>query len=183
MADTQTTVTNLDVQLLDAERSNTTTVKLDNPRNGITREQVSAAMQPAFTNGWFLSSKGETLMYLGNVTINQSIKTILDGQDFYVTPSELTVYLGNEVSTDTAVDYTVTCSGATIQGYDISEFTPSNVMRITAAELAENGLSVTISILKLPNMTSGNFTRNLYLIIQGVRIAVPFNIRNENPSQ
>lgn len=72
--DTQTTVANLDIQILSAERSETTTIKLDNPKQNLTREMVSAAMQPAFTNGWLLTSKGSVAMYLGDVTYNTSTK-------------------------------------------------------------------------------------------------------------
>lgn len=170
MADTQTTVVNLDIQLLDADRSNTTTIKLDNPKNDVTREQVSAAMQPAFTNGWFLSSKGDPLMYIGDVTINQSIKTKLDGQDFYVTPSELT--LTYDSASDKSAGGVITVSGATIQG---TNFVKSDYQARKSISVADNGLSVTVVVSNSSDTTqrppAGTFT--LILIIMGQSVYVP----------
>ena len=165
MADTQTTVTNLDIQLLDADRSNTVTIKLDNPKNNVTREQVSAAMQPALTNGWFLNSKGDTIMYLGDVTINQSIKTKLGGEDFYVTPDSITmvVPLNNSAST------TVTVTGATIQGFNFANVTNNDATY--TAKVADNGLSVTLTIKQNTALSDGTF--DFILIIQGTQVVIP----------
>ena len=58
MPDTTTVVKTLDIQMLDADRQDATLIKLDNPKDNITREMVSAAMQPAFANNWFLTTKG-----------------------------------------------------------------------------------------------------------------------------
>lgn len=163
MADTTTTVKTVDIQLLDADRSNATTIKLDNPKNDLTREQVSAAMQPAFTNGWFLCTNGNVAMYLGDVTINQSIKTKLGGEDFYVTPSLLT--LTKETNTATG---TITVSGATIQGY---RFNISNTNTFTVSgKISSNGLSIDITVKDSQLLLSMDF--KTYLIIQGQTIEV-----------
>ncbi len=164
MADTQTTVTTLDIQMLDADRSNATTIKLDNPKDNVTREQVSSAMQPAFSNGWFLCSNGNTAMYLGDVTINQSIKTKLAGEDFYVTPDTITMESGAT---------TVTVSGATIQGYNLKDTDTLVNHRVTSIAIASNGLSITFSIEKI-NTGTENFT--LVLIIQGLEINIPVTL-------
>ena len=172
MADTQTIVTNLDIQLLDAERSNTVTIKLDNPKNNVTREQVSAAMQPALTNGWFLNSKGDALMYLGDVTINQSIKTKLSGEDFYVTPSSISGnFIGKSFQTQ------VTVSGATIQGYNfdnIDNQTGKNVVR--QLQITENQLSAILFVDANEAVTSGSYSMDLQLIIQGITVTIPVNL-------
>lgn len=162
MADTQTTVTNLDIQLLDANRGDATTIKLDNPKDDVTREQVSAAMQPALAAGWFLTNNGSPAMYVGDITVNQSIKTKLGGEDFYITPTTLTLTVNNNIATGT-----ITCSGATIQGYN---FTSLNNIEYNSlrATIAENGLSITINAFK----TDSSFSFVTTLVIQGVEVNV-----------
>ena len=174
MSDSQTTVTNLDIQLLDAERSNTVTIKLDNPKNDVTREQVSSAMQTPLNNGWFLNSKGDTLMYLGDVTINQSIKTKLGGEDFYVTPSSVDTNAVKGIPFET----TITVSGATIQGYNFA-----NVVTDTGSDpqlmgtIAANGLSILITIRVNVGANVGTtLTCDLQLIILGAVVTVPVKI-------
>lgn len=178
MPDTTKIVETLDIQLLDESRSNATTVKLDNPRENITREQVSAAMQPAFANGWFLTSKGDVAMYLGDVTINKSIKTTLDGSDFYVTPTSLTMKAVNESQTE--YEPTITVSGATIQGYNYTPLTGPLASKIDKFEvtIAENGLTATLKFFASAGFGSGSdyCTMDFYLVIQGVRITIPIRL-------
>lgn len=170
MADTQTTVVNLDIQLLDESRADTTTFKLDNPKSNVTREQVSSAMQPALTNGWLLTTKGNVAMYLGDITINQSIKTKLGGEDFYVSPSE--VNLQTDGTTDVAT--TINVSGATIQGYNFKNFTDKVQCR-GLATVAENALSIDVTvIIDSGSLDSGvNLLCTLILVIQGVEVEIP----------
>lgn len=168
--DVQTTVSNLDIQILNAERAETTTFKLDNPKQNLTREMVSAAMQPALANGWLLTSKGSVAMYLGDVTYNTSTKIKLGGEDFYVTPTSL------ELTPDFGpgrLKGTVNVSGATIQGYNIvhvSGGTPDNIEVV----LSENKLTATIK-LTMDNTSTPvpNCDYNLELVIQGIVVTVP----------
>lgn len=166
MPDTITNVTTVDIQMLDENRSNATTIKLDNPKENLTREQVSAAMQPAFANGWFLCNNGSVAMYLGDVTVNQSIKTKLGGEDFYVTPSSLNFTAG---SAEEGLDINV--SGATIQGYNIKYTNPGTdpILNVT---IAENGLSAHVSI---DDYSSGH-SATLILIILGTSVNVTVNM-------
>lgn len=163
MADTTTNVTNLDIQLLDADRSGTVTIKLDNPKANVTREQVSAAMQPALSAGWFLSSKGTPAMYLGDITINQSIKTKLGGEDFYVTPSSITFN-----ASSAADGTTIQISGATVQGYNILRNPETDP--VLSVEITNNGLSVEV---KIEEDYASGITMTLVLIIQGVAVNIP----------
>ena len=185
MADTQTTVTTLDIQMLNADRADATTIKLDNPKENVTREMVSSAMQPAFTNGWFLTTKGDPAMYLGDVTINQSIKTKLGGEDFYVTPDRI----GNPnsgqyfmIPSDTKIAETsVSVTGATIQGYNwvLSSVFPNF---IPTATISENKLSVNIKFDANNNVFPLNSTAtfSLILIIQGIEVTIPIAVRMES---
>lgn len=165
MADTQTTVTTLDIQMLNADRADATTIKLDNPKDSVTREMVSIAMQPAFAKGWFLTNKGEPAMYLGDVTLNQSIKTKLGGEDFYVTPASLTINTNTE--SESSGEFQV--SGAQILGYDYKEMSNSGTgnASITSVRITNNSQTIQIK-------AKGDSTRSVrydfYLVIQGERI-------------
>ncbi len=170
MADSVVTnITTLDIQMLDADRKNATTIKLDFPKDGVTREQVSAAMQPAFTNGWLLTNSGSVAMYLGDVTINQSIKTKLDGEDFYITPAELYIATNGE----TPVTSELTVAGATFMGYDYIKTGSGGggSASITGVKITNNGLTMQIS-------ASGDSTNTVmydfYVIVQGEKIKIPF---------
>lgn len=163
MADSITNVKTVDIQMLDANRSNATTIKLDNPRDNITREQVSAVFQTPFANSWFLTNKGGVAMYLGDVTINESIKTKLGGEDFYVTPSSLSFTAGSAED-----GLTVTVSGAIIQGYNV-RYVDKNSDPVVNVTIADNGLSATVT---LDDFTSGK-SMSLILIIQGESITIP----------
>jgi len=180
MADTIKAVTNLDIQLLDANHSNAKTVKLDNPMDNITREQVSAAFITPLTEGWFLAGNGATAMYIGDIVINQSIKTTLGGEDFYVTPASI----NDTIASSTKV-VSVTVSGATIQGYNFANVnqdlyydgSSKNIATITAT-IAENALSIEIKFYFISGRapTSGSLTLDLILIIQGESVTVPINL-------
>lgn len=165
--DTQTTVANLDIQILNADRAETTTFKLDNPKQNLTREQVSAAMQPALTNGWLLTSKGSVAMYLGDVTYNTSTKIKLGGEDFYVTPTALTLTRTNANSASGNINV----SGATIQGYNINnlEYEPSVTCKIT-----NNGLGLTVNAQSSGSLPAGNF--EVQLVIMGTTVTVPVTV-------
>lgn len=168
MADTQTTVTTLDIQMLNADRADATTIKLDNPVNNITREMVSSAMQTAFSNGWFLTTKGYPAMYLGDVTINQSIKTKLGGNDFYVTPTSLDY----DITLEETEEKTITVSGAIIQGVNITDYVDENEsLEFLAPIIAENGLSVKIPVRGVS--TSSQATFKVKLVILGTEVVIP----------
>lgn len=165
------TVTTLDIQLLDADRGDTTTIKLDNPKDSLTREQVSAAMQPALVNGWLLTNKASVAMYLGDVTINQSIKTTLEGEDFYITPNELVI----ETNTETEVYSELTVAGATFMGYDYSfrATTGAGNALITKVVITNNGLTMKIYA---KGESTNKRTYDFYVIVQGEKIKVPVSL-------
>ncbi len=171
MADTVTNVKTVDIQMLDANRANATTIKLDNPKENLTREQVSAAMQTAFANGWFLCNNGSPAMYLGDVTINESIKTKLGGEDFYVTPSSLNFWNESEGDHYTSLDINV--SGATIQGYNVTDVAQDAGYNVSVT-ISDNGLKATVHLNNLNPQSSTTF--NVVLIIQGTAITIPCSV-------
>ncbi len=170
------TVTTLDIQLLNANRENTTTIKLDNPVNNITREMVSAAMQPAFTNEYLLTSKGDIAKFIGDITVNQSIKRILDGQDFYGTPSELTLSYSGE--SDLIPDGIIEVSGATIQGYNFPSYDGRII--VPSGVIQNNGLRINISVKPGSQQDQSQrpptYNFNVQLIIMGQTVTVPVTV-------
>lgn len=168
-------VTTLDIQLLNANRENTTTIKLDNPVDNISREMVSAAMQPAFTNEFLLTSKGDIAKYLGEITVNQSIKRILDGQDFYVTPSELTLTYSDE--SDLTAQGSIQVSGAIIQGYN---FRNIKATWVYYASLSGNKLSLGVTVKNANDPSQRPQAGNFYLdlVIMGQIITIPITVPN-----
>ncbi len=174
MKDVINTVTTVDIQMLDANRENATLIKLDNPKNDITREQVSNAMQTAFANEWFLCSKGGIAKYLGDVIVNQSIKRTLEGADYYVTPSQLT--LSYDDSSDLSAGGTISVSGANIQGYNFVK--PEGVGYRYTGTITDNGLTfkvvITNGIDQSQRPPAGTF--DVELVINGEITTVPVTV-------
>lgn len=180
MADTQTSVITLDIQLLDAERKNATTIKLDNPIDNITREQVSTVMQPALSNEWFLTQNANLAVYLGDITINQSIKTKLGGEDFYITPTSF----NDTVPIDEIKNFVINCTGATIQGVNVDNFTnsfddqhPEDYVQVYAPVIAENGLSVTIPVYGKGTTDQETISFDANIIVLGTTVTVPITVK------
>lgn len=164
MAETKTVKT-LDIQLQNAERGNSTTIKLDNPVDNITREMVSTAMQTPLSQGWFLTNKGDIATYIGDITLNTSIKVKLEGEDFYVTPNTLTIVA------DGTANSTIEVSGAQIQGYNLKNLSGVNQQN-TIIQIAENGLSITLGYFR----GQGTGTFDLILIIMGQEVLIPCTV-------
>ena len=180
MADTQTTVLTLDIQLLDEKRADATLIKLDNPVNNITREMVSTAFQPVLSAGWFLTTKGGIVKYLGDITINQSIKTKLGGEDFYITPN----HFNRDIAIDEVQNFVINCTGATIQGVNIDNFTntfeeehPEDYVQVYAPVIAANGLSVTIPVLGKGTTSPDTISFDANVIVLGTTVTVPITVK------
>lgn len=165
MADIITNVKTADIQIVDETRSDITTVKLDNPRENLTKADISTAFSNAFANEWLLTNKsGRPAKYLGDVTINTSTKVKLGGEDYYVTPSSLSFASGTNTQT-------LTVSGAYIQGYNVTNLTGSlpSLDRISIV-ISENGLTASVT---LNNQGNFNGTFNIILVIQGIEVIIP----------
>lgn len=172
-----TNVTTVDIQMLNAERGSATTIKLDNPKDNITREQVSAAMQPALSAGWFLCTDDSPATYLGNITVNQSIKTKLGGEDFYITPSSLSL----SAQVDQIATGTVNCSGATIQGINIDNIVgfdehPEDYVEFLSPVIAANGLSAQIKVKVIGSMDGDTISFKVKVIVQGIVVTIPATV-------
>ena len=159
------TVKTVDVQLLNAARERPKTYKLDNPKEGLTRAEISAAFSPALTNSWLLASNGSPALYLGDTILNTSIKVSLDGEDFYVTPNSLTL--------KGTTPQTLTVTGAQIQGYNIKNIQVNgegfDSKRINVI-ISDNALTATVTV---NNTGRYKGTFDLILIIRGEPVTIP----------
>lgn len=167
MAEIKEVVT-LDVQLLNANRESVRTYKFDNPRSDVTRAQISEAFQPALVNSWLIAADGSPAMYIGDTIINTSKKVSLDGQDFYVTPTELNLSI--TTPGQPAVG-TVTVTGAQIQGYNFKN--KQGTFSVLTAVVADNGLTATLTV-STPQGNSASC--DLILIILGKEVVIPVTI-------
>lgn len=165
----QTTVKNVMIELKSGDNDNTR-IRLDNPINNITREMISAALQPALINEWIITDKGSKAIGIGEVVLETSTKVPLVGTDYYITPSSLNINTPGGSGSGT-----VTVSGATIQGYNFRNFagSTSNLYSYKAT-IANNGLSITVEVTT--NTTTFSVTFDLILVIQGTEVTVPCTI-------
>lgn len=158
----QSTVRNLMIELKSFD-NDSLRVRLDNPKEGITRAQIAEAMQPAFTNNWIITDKGSTAGYLGETVLETSTKISLEGVDYYVTPSSLTI--------DRKEPYTLTVTGAKVQGYNLKNSTFSSEENPVTVTISENGLTVNVMYNILENGTV-----DLILIILGQEVTIPITM-------
>lgn len=169
-----TTVKNLDVQLLNAERK-ATTIKLDNPKDGLTKAQVVAAYQPAITNGWLLDREGERVMYIGDVIVNTSIKVSLEGEDFYVTPEALAFNFSTNVSSGSSDTKTITVTGADIQAVSFDQDALFKEIQIITNINQENN-TADITLYAMQNLSlidSQTKTFRINVWVNGQSVTVP----------
>lgn len=163
----QSTVKNLMIEMKSFD-NDSTRVRLDNPKEGITRAQIATAMQPAFTNGWIITDKGSTAGYLGETVLETSTKISLEGEDFYVTPNSLNITNGNE--------YTLTVTGAKIQGYNIKNRTAGVYYDTFMITVSQNGLTATVQVRESDPVAG---TCDLILIILGQEVTIPVTVNIE----
>ena len=161
-----TTVKNLMVELKSFDNDNLR-IRIDNPKDSVTRAAVAEAFQPAFTNGWITTNKGSVAGYIGELVLETSIKISLEGEDFYVTPNELTLA--------GTTPQTLTVTGAQIQGYNIKNLQSSGSPPLTESNIsvtiAENGLTATVVMDQGTSSYRGSF--NLILVILGQEVTIP----------
>jgi len=146
-------------------------IRLDNPRDGITREQISAAYQKAFLEDWIICSKGSIADYIGEIVVETSTKVSLEGEDFYITPNTLSINLGSS----TKGSGNLTVSGAQIQGYNVKNIAGKSDVEYIKATIKDNGLTATVTVQTTTSKdASGTF--DLILVIRGKEVTVPCTI-------
>lgn len=161
----QSTVRNLMIEMKSFD-NDSMRIRLDNPKEGITRAQIAEVMQPAFTNNWIMTEKGSTAGYLGETVLETSTKIKLEGEDFYVTPNEIIFTTGSGTQ-----NATLTVTGAQIQGYNIKQIDEGGSSTLSV-KIAENGLSATVTTTA-PSSGAYGGTWNLILIIRGAEVTIP----------
>ena len=172
-----TTVKTVDVQIYD-DQNKTTTYKIDNPKDGLTRTEVVAAFYTGINAELFITSNGKPVS-VGTVTLSTSIKEVMAEDSIYITPSliNVTIYSQNVKITD------VTVTGATIDNSAVSNidwtskpeiFTGVPQIKISS----QTSTSLSLSWESPSEVSSGNYvgSTTLFIIINNKTFQVPINI-------
>lgn len=185
MADQVTEVTTLDVQCMDVN-GGLTTYKIDNYRDSVTKIAVINAFANAIDNQLVLGSSGALLQRVAKVTKTQSIKTVLDNQTVYITPSSIDTTAA--ISSYNVSTSTITVTDGVCQGVNVEDFAVVNTNEPTTdetnffifyADVSSNGATITVT-LGIKNQSSSfmnpnhTATANIKIIIGGLEYNVPY---------
>ena len=144
-------VKNVDIQLIDDD-AKSTTVKLDNPKDNITKNEIVQVFTTAINNNWLLSNYGSAIKGVGQVQLTTSEKVLLEGEAVYVTPASANITLSNS-----PVTTTFTVSNGLIQMVELTG--DNNFMTFS-----ETHTSTTISVTTTPEgAPMGTVINNLTL--------------------
>ena len=180
MADQITTTKTLDVQCMDVNGA-LVTYKIDNYQDSVTKIAVINAFENAIGNQLLISSKsGALLQRVAKVTKSESIKTILDNQTIYITPSSIDITSGLGTTTITVTDGV--CQGINVENFSVSingTAGSGNAYFLLFADVSSNGATVTVQLIQKPGglePQSGPAvaTAEIKLIIGGLEYNVPY---------
>lgn len=153
-------------------------IRLDNPKDTITREQIAVAFQKAFTEGWIICSEGSIAGYIGETILETSTKVSLEGQDFYVTPNAINIPYGETMPT-------ITVMGAVIQGYNVikGKMPSTSIKSELYPQITNNGLNCALTY-DVAADSGGQYPRvwnfTLILVIRGTEVRIPISITDNN---
>lgn len=181
MADKIVTVNTVDIQLLSAERTESTLIKLDNPKDNLTKNEVVDAMQPALANGWLLTVKGSVATYIGDVTLNTSIKTTLSGGETYISPSNLTIECNN---TETVFEGTFNVTNGIIQAatLEVPADFPTFIQDNVSYQVSFTNTQAKIQIIDVDSFFYNQdaiYNCTCIIVIEGVSFRMPVQVRKE----
>lgn len=179
MADQTTTTKTLDVQCMDVNGA-LVTYKIDNYKDSVTKIAVINAFENAIGNQLLISSKsGALLQRVAKVTKSESIKTVLDNQTIYITPSNIDITTGKGDTTITVTDGI--CQGTNIENFVVSNDTGTGDMTehfVLYADVSSNGATITVTLARkdsnvLP-YSGAVATAEIKIIIGGLEYNVPY---------
>lgn len=171
MADTIKSSSTVDVQIYD-ENNNLNTAKIENPRQNITKADVTSAFSKLISCGYFVSSYGGHLARTGTVTISESSKRILEGSGAIITPANLTLTLPSSGGSQTG---TLTVTGGIIQTANFETFPDISNWGFAYVTFDDNTVTVTLQ----SSGASGNqsITINVEIVIEGISHLVPVTLQ------
>lgn len=164
----------LDVSTID-EDGKTTTFKLDNFKENLTKNQVVESFQYGINNGLLMSNYGTAIKSVGTVMKSTSTKIELEGEPIYITPNELTLTIpaGSPHYTDTTI--TVANAAGMVQAASVVDVQSSNPATYSAyiARLTESAGVYSITF-RIGTETITTITGRINIIINGTNNYVPF---------
>jgi len=165
----------LDVSTID-EDGKTTTFKLDNFKENITKNQVVEAFQYGINNGLLMSNYGTAIKSVGTVMKSTSTKVELEGEPIYITPNELTLTIpaGNPHHTDTTI--TVANAAGMVQAASVVDVQSSNTEATYYAYIASltESAGVYSIVFRIGTEAITTITGRINIIINGTNNYVPF---------
>jgi len=118
MAVTRTSV--VAIQILDSA-GNKRTYNIDNPKTNLTLGEIKMALEPLMAKGFWLSDTYNPYMSVAQASINEAIKTQLEGGSAVITPSTITSTITGTIQT-----ITVTVSNAIVSLATITDLSSTN---------------------------------------------------------
>ena len=163
-------VKNLDIQLID-EDAKTTTVKLDNPREDITKNQVISVFATAISNNWLLSNYGNPVKAIGQVQLSTSEKILLEGDPIYVTPERATL----RPTPSTPSTQTFSVANGTIQMVELSLESETQGQYISVSQThTSDSITVTATLANnTPSPISTEKNYSLKILIGTTIVSLP----------
>ena len=161
-------VKNVEIQLIDDD-AKSTTIKLDNPKTNITKNEIITVFATAISNNWLLSNYGNPIKGIGQVQLTTSEKILLEGEPVYVTPASATL----RPKSDTPATQNFAVANGTIQMVELSLNADSSGNFMNASEThTANSITVTITMDGTPMGTIiNNYT--LKVLIGNTIVSIP----------
>lgn len=171
----------LDVQLIN-ENARTQTLKLDNPKSNLTKNDVINAFNIGISNGVYISNDGTPIIRVGEVVLTTSTKVVIQGETVTFTPEKLNIN-GTLSSQYISILPTVEVANGTPQGVSITnlQYTerPGSSTLTIYAIIQDNNNTVEVNIIR-NKATAGNYqgTFNLNIVVLGIVTTIPatFNV-------
>lgn len=176
MAVTRTSV--VAIQIMDSA-GNKRTYNIDNPKSTLTLGEIKMALEPLMAKGFWLSDTYNPYMSIAQASINEAIKTQLEGGSAVITPSTITSTITGTIQTITVTVSNAIVSLATITNLSSTNESVTDVESVIDFGMPKisstvEGSTVTFTAKTTTNTLNGHTVYgNLSLVLYGEIVQVP----------
>ena len=169
MAVTRTSV--VAIQIMDSA-GNKRTYNIDNPKTNLTLGEIKMALEPLMAKGFWLSDTYNPYMSVAQASINEAIKTQLEGGSAVITPSTISETITVTVSNAIVSLATITNLSSTNETVtDIESVIDFGMPKISSTT---EGSTITFTAKTTTNTLNGHTVYgNLSLVLYGEIVQVP----------
>lgn len=165
MASVITDVKTVDISLID-NQGYLMTLKLDRPKDGLTKAQINDAFSKGF--GILYNQRGNPIVSIGKVVMSHSQKYEVGGAVYYVTPNKI------EGSYATSQSETLTITGANVE-YATVVNVNNQGQENNRVNLSVNNNIITVEFIK--GGSAANYSATIIIGIgNNTTISVPVNV-------